>query len=113
MPIEHLTVMEDHAMQYRQPSVTTVTTAVPPATSIDVLFQAFTEKLSDFNTDRRSRGALFSGKPKFSSRRGSKSPNNSPKLCWYYARYGKDAAKCIHPCSWKDQPPSGKDQTNG
>ncbi|VDP73292.1 unnamed protein product [Echinostoma caproni] len=109
MPIECVTVMADHSMQYRQPSVAAVTPTVPSATSVDGLFQAFIEKLNGFNTDRNSRGAHFSGKPQSSNRRTSKLPNDSQKLCWYHARYGKDAAKCIHPCLWKGQPPSGKD----
>ena len=29
------------------------------------------------------------------------SPRHTGGLCWYHATHGKDASKCLSPCSWK------------
>ena len=55
----------------------------------------------NINDQTKNRSRSYSRGRRFSNAR-SKSRSNRDKVCWYHAKFGLKAQKCVQPCEFKD-----------
>lgn len=83
----------------------------PPKDFITAELAKINSRISELASSRgraKSRGRNSSqGRSRSRSRNNGRTPNSPDWLCFYHFRYKTKANKCVQPCNWKGQPPTG------
>lgn len=116
LPIDKVAEIADAMVDVPPAPPAPPTVSVNAATSVDLekimrSVDELAKKVEALSNDRlRSRS---NSRSRSRSRNSSRSPPRSgPRMCWYHKRWGKDANRCLTPCTWKPDhqgnPPSNQ-----
>ena len=101
MDLYKLADMADKVMEVTTPTVAAVSDACHPEHSEIKQLREEMARLTDLvsSLTPRSRRRSLS-RPRCPSSPAPSRSSSTYSLCWYHARFGKEAQKCKQPCSW-------------
>jgi len=101
--LDKLAIVADKIHDITAPSVSSrevaaTTTGTP---SLQNQIDEITRRLDHLTSSRQREKPRWRGRSRSSSRIRSASPGFGH--CWYHRRFGREARRCLTPCSWKNQ----------
>lgn len=67
---------------------------------VRIVLDTFTKKI--MRMERGSHRARSKSRNRYGPRVRAKSPRPKPRMCFYHRKFGKDAYRCLTPCTWKE-----------